>query len=89
MFNFFNKTNADVKRDVINELMWDPKVSSSQVKVSADDGIVTLSGTVPHYIEKLAAEQAAQRVHTPLCAPWHEGRYPVDEWRICRIDRKE
>ena len=62
MFNFFNKTNADVKRDVINELMWDPKVTSSQVKVSADDGIVTLSGTVPHYIEKLAAEQAAQRV---------------------------
>jgi osmotically-inducible protein OsmY len=42
--------------------MWDPSVSWSDVKVSARDGVVTLTGTVPHYIEKLAAEHAAQRV---------------------------
>lgn len=62
MFNFFNKTDSDVKRDVINELMWDPSVSSSEVNVTAKDGIVTLSGSVPHYIEKMSAEHAAQRV---------------------------
>ena len=62
MFNFFNKTDSDVKRDVSNELMWDPSVTSSDVKVSAKDGIVTLRGTVPHYIEKMAAEHAAERV---------------------------
>lgn len=62
MFNFFNKTNSDVKRDVINELVWDPSVTSSHVEVTAIDGIVTLRGTVPHYIEKRAAEHAAQRV---------------------------
>jgi osmotically-inducible protein OsmY len=62
MFNFFNKTDSDVKRDVINELTWDPSVNSTDVKVSTQDGIVTLRGTVPHFIEKLAAEQAAARV---------------------------
>jgi osmotically-inducible protein OsmY len=62
MFNFFNKTDSDLKQDVLNELLWDPSINSSHVKVSAHDGIVTLRGTVPHYIEKVAAEQAAQRV---------------------------
>jgi osmotically-inducible protein OsmY len=62
MFNFFNKSDSDVKRDVINELMWDPSISASEVKVTAKDGIVTLSGSVPHYIEKMSAEHAAQRV---------------------------
>ena len=62
MFNFFNKTDTDVKRDVINELRWDPSVSSSDIEVSAKDGIVTLYGSVPHFFEKLSAEHAAQRV---------------------------
>lgn len=62
MFNIFNKSDSDVKQDVLNELMWDPSVSSSEVKVSAKDGVVTLRGTVPHFTEKLAAEHAAQRV---------------------------
>ncbi len=62
MFNFFNKTDSDVKRDVANEIMWDPRVTSSDVKVTATDGIVTLRGTVPHLIEKRSAERAAQRV---------------------------
>lgn len=62
MFNFFNKTDSDIKQDVINELIWDPSITSSDVKVSAKDGIVTLSGSVPHFIEKMAAEHAAERV---------------------------
>lgn len=62
VFNFFNKNDLDLKNDVINELMWDPSVTSSKVKVSSKDGIITLSGSVPHYIEKMSAEKAAQRV---------------------------
>ncbi len=62
MFNFFNKTDAEVKRDVTNELLWDPSLNATHVKVSAADGIVTLRGTVPHFIEKMSAEHAAQRV---------------------------
>jgi osmotically-inducible protein OsmY len=62
MFNYFNKTDTEVKQDVLNELMWDPSVNSGQVKVSAKNGVVSLTGSVPHYIEKLAAERAARRV---------------------------
>lgn len=62
MFNFFNKTDLDVKRDVTNEIFWDPSVTSDHIKVSSNDGIVTLRGSVPHFSEKVAAEQAAERV---------------------------
>ncbi len=62
MFNFFNKTDTDIKQDVFNEMMWDPRVSSSNIKILADDGVITLRGTVPHYMEKMAAVHAAQRV---------------------------
>jgi osmotically-inducible protein OsmY len=62
VFNFFNKTDAEVKRDVINELNWDPSLSAKDVLVTAADGIVTLHGNVPHYFEKSMAEKAAQRV---------------------------
>lgn len=62
MFNFFNKTDSDVRQDVANELMWDPRVSSGDIKVTAKDGIITLNGTVPHLTEKRAAEHAAERV---------------------------
>ena len=56
------KTDAQLKSDVIEELRWEPTVTSSDIKVSADQGVVTLSGTVPHYAEKAAAERATQRV---------------------------
>jgi len=62
MFNLFNKKNEEVRRDVINELMWDPSLNSTQVQVTANDGIVTLRGSVPHFSEKQSAELAAQRV---------------------------
>lgn len=62
MFNFFSKTDSQIQQDVINEIKWDPSVTSSQVSVSTNDGIVTLRGSVPHYYEKTLAESAAQRV---------------------------
>jgi osmotically-inducible protein OsmY len=62
MFNFFNKTDSDVEGDVIKELKWDPSIDSAEINVDAKDGIVTLSGSVRHYVEKLSAEHAAQRV---------------------------
>lgn len=62
MFNFFAKKDTQLQKDVKNELNWDPSVTSCHVSVVASDGIVTLRGSVPHYFEKAAAEQAAQRV---------------------------
>jgi osmotically-inducible protein OsmY len=46
----------------MKELRWEPTVSSADITVVTDGGVVTLSGSVPHFAEKMAAEQAAQRV---------------------------
>lgn len=62
MFHFFGKTDVKIREDVINEIKWDPSVTATDVSVSADHGIVTLRGNVPHYSEKTQAEEAAQRV---------------------------
>jgi osmotically-inducible protein OsmY len=62
MFNFQPKEDTQLQKDVMNELMWDQGVSSNQISVTADDGIITLRGNVPHYSEKATAEQATQRV---------------------------
>lgn len=62
MFNFFSKSDSQIQQDVINEIQWDPSITSSQISVTAKDGIVTLRGSVPHYFEKSKAENAAQRV---------------------------
>jgi osmotically-inducible protein OsmY len=62
MFNYVKKSDEDLRRDVISELKWDPSLNSNQVNVSTRDGVVTLSGVVPHFSEKVVAEKAAQRV---------------------------
>lgn len=56
------KSDSQIQQDVMQELIWDPRVSHEHIGVSVIDGIVTLSGTIPSYIEKSAAERAAQRV---------------------------
>lgn len=56
------KTDSELKRDVEAELRWEPTVTEAHVGVTAQDGVVTLTGHVPAYAEKWAAERAAKRV---------------------------
>jgi osmotically-inducible protein OsmY len=56
------KTDSQIQADVIQELKWDPSVTHEHVGVAVSDGIVTLSGTVPTFIEKSSADRATQRV---------------------------
>ena len=56
------KTDSQIQSDVIQELKWDPSISHEHIGIAVTDGIVTLSGTIPSYIEKSAAERATQRV---------------------------
>lgn len=62
MFNFFQKTDSQIQKDVMSELSWDPSIDMDAITVSAKDGIVTLRGSVPHFSDKTGAEGAAQRV---------------------------
>jgi osmotically-inducible protein OsmY len=57
-----NKTNAQLRNDVIEELVADPALDAVDIAISANDGIVTLAGTVKSYAELLAAERAVKRV---------------------------
>jgi osmotically-inducible protein OsmY len=57
------KTDKDLRQDVIDELDWEPAVNAAHIGVAAKEGVVTLSGHVPSYAEKYAAERAAKRVY--------------------------
>jgi osmotically-inducible protein OsmY len=54
---------VELQREVLEELKWEPSVNAAHIGVSAKDGVVTLSGHVPSYAEKYAAERAAKRVY--------------------------
>jgi osmotically-inducible protein OsmY len=56
------KTDADLKRDVQAELAWDPSIKASAVGVAVKDGIVTLTGHLDTFVEKMAIERALRRV---------------------------
>jgi osmotically-inducible protein OsmY len=56
------KTDMQVKREVQEELDWDPAINALGIGVEVRDRVVTLSGHLGTYAEKLAAEKAVQRV---------------------------
>jgi osmotically-inducible protein OsmY len=55
-------SNDELSRHVTDELFWDPKVDNAAIAVSADDGEVTLRGTVGNLRQKLDAKKDAERV---------------------------
>jgi osmotically-inducible protein OsmY len=56
------KTDSELKRDVELELNWDPDIDSTDIAVNAKNGVVTLTGFVRSYRQKLQAERDAKRV---------------------------
>lgn len=51
-----------IRDDVVDELDFEPSVDNAGIGVAVKDGVVTLSGHVPTYAQKFAAEKCAQRV---------------------------
>jgi hypothetical protein len=56
------KSDSDIKKDVHEELLWDPLVPEARVGVAVKDGIVTLTGHLDTYAEKVAVKRAVERV---------------------------
>jgi osmotically-inducible protein OsmY len=54
--------DTTLRQMVIDELGFEPSVDAAHIGVAADRGVVTLTGHVCSYAEKIAAEHAAQRV---------------------------
>ncbi|MFN7875721.1 MAG: BON domain-containing protein [Pirellula sp.] len=57
------KTDSEIKRDVEDELQWEPSVMEAHIGVGVTHGVVTLSGHVATYGEKQAALGVAKRVY--------------------------
>jgi len=56
------KTDAQLRKDIIDELDWDPSVNATHVGVAVDRGVVTLTGHIETYAEKAAIERVLQRI---------------------------
>lgn len=76
------RSDSDIKRDVEDELRWDPDVDSTDIAVTVKNGVVTLAGFSRSYSDKLEAETAAKRV------AWVVGLANDIEVRLPNIDQR-
>jgi osmotically-inducible protein OsmY len=60
------KSDEDIKRDVEDELRWDPDIDPTDIGVAVKNGVVTLTGFVRSYTQKYQAERDAKRVEGVL-----------------------
>jgi len=56
------RADSNIKRDVEEELKWEPNVDATDIAVAVKNGVVTLTGFVRSYAHKLAAERATKSV---------------------------
>ena len=56
------KTNSELQKDVQDAIYWSPSLDSAEIGVTAENGIVTLTGAVNSYFKKAEAENAAKSV---------------------------
>ena len=74
--------DSQLKELVLAELKWDPSVTAAHIGVTANGGVVSLTGHVENYAEKSAAEHAARRVKgVKAVAEEIEVRLPFDRQR--------
>jgi len=69
-----------LRQSVLDQLEFEPSVDAANIGVTVDDGVVTLTGHVSSYVEKLAAERAVRQVKgVRAIAQEIEVRYPSDK----------
>ena len=56
------KSDSDIKRDVEQELKWDPDLDTTDIAINVKNGVVTLTGFVRSYSQRYGAERDAKRV---------------------------
>jgi osmotically-inducible protein OsmY len=56
------KSDEILRADVEKSILWEPSLNASEIGVIAQDGIVTLTGTVESFYQKKHAEDAAKNV---------------------------
>lgn len=56
------RTDSEIKKDVEDELRWDPDIDATDIGVSVKNGVVTLTGFVRSYVQRVQAETDAKRI---------------------------
>ena len=51
-----------LRQRVVDALDWEPSIDSAHIGVAVENGVVTLSGHVPNYAQKAAAETTVRKV---------------------------
>ncbi|MBB6303739.1 BON domain-containing protein [Rhizobium leucaenae] len=54
--------NITLRRNVLDELEFEPSIDAADIGVTADEGVVTLTGHVATYAEKETAERVVRRI---------------------------
>jgi len=73
-------SDKDLRQFIIDELDFEPSVDAANIGVAVENGVVTLSGHVASYAEKMAAEAAVRRVKgVRAIAEEIEVRFPFDK----------
>ncbi|MDB6083019.1 MAG: osmotically inducible protein [Gammaproteobacteria bacterium] len=76
------RTDSEIKRDVEDELKFDADVDPTDIAVSVKNGVISLTGFVGSYRQKLQAESDAKRVNGVIAvANDIEVRLPSDSTR--------
>ncbi len=54
--------DSTLRQDIIDELDFEPSIDAAEIGVAVENGIVTLTGHVPTYSQKVTVEEVARRV---------------------------
>ncbi len=49
------KSDSEIQQDVLRELKWDTRVEETEIGVTVNNGIVTLTGIVGSYGKRMAS----------------------------------
>ena len=56
------RLDSDIRRDVEDELRWDPDIDATDIAVAVNNGVVALTGFVRSYPQRTQAERDVKRV---------------------------
>lgn len=54
-----NESDSQIRAIVATQIDWEPEIASQDISIAVREGVVTLTGFVHNYHEKVAAERAA------------------------------
>ena len=54
------KADNEIKKDILDELVWQPNIDETKIDVIVEDGVAQLTGVVDSYSKKLVIEKAVK-----------------------------